>query len=304
VSSHHVTALPLPRGEHQRATSRSRRFASIVRVLPEDAFARRLPTGLAPIQALQIELLVYCADAAETSYGAIKLIALSLGEKIMEPANRLARLQMFIHAWTIVDSVHVARDMLQDLGYSKATDFRNKYQVATALRNKMDHVSEQAQNLVTWKNAPPLFGMLSYRHIRVEEIDGEFRPAGGGVIGVSHGVIRKSSNVGDLVNVAGLSAPVVNPDEIAQFGRVADNFQLSAFKLMLPLEAAASDLSALMNELNDFLSGALPAQLEQHAKSEGLQLDDVMGWHPADLTTYVKVAEYAEETPAQPPEST
>jgi hypothetical protein len=271
----------------------------IVRVLDEDAFVKRLPRGLAPIQALQIEVLVYCADVVETSYGAIRSIALSLGEAIMEPANRLARQQMFIHAWTIVDSVHVARDMLQDLGYPKAADFRDKYQVAAALRNKMDHVSDQAQNLVTWKNAPPLFGMLSYRHIRVEEIDGEFRPAGGGVIGVSHGVIRKRSNIGDLVNPAGLPAPAVDPGEIAQFGRVADNFQLSAFKLTLPLEAAAHDLSALMDGLNDFLSRSLPAQLEKHAKEEGLQLDDVMQPHASNFSTYVNFAEYEGESPAQ-----
>lgn len=48
-------------------------------MLADDAFLRQLPTGIAPEEGVLIETLVYCADAGETSYDAIRLTALTHG---------------------------------------------------------------------------------------------------------------------------------------------------------------------------------------------------------------------------------
>ena len=56
---------------------------TLLGMLPEDAFLRRLPSGLAPFHAVQIEALVYCVEA---SHGAIKSIALAHGKQIMAGA--------------------------------------------------------------------------------------------------------------------------------------------------------------------------------------------------------------------------
>jgi hypothetical protein len=100
---------------------------------------------------------------------------------------------MFIHAWTIVDSLHVANDMVRALGYNTArsAEFQAKYRVATLLRNKMDHVANQARNLANRTNQPPLLGTISYAYQQLEQDDGaEFRLTGGTIVGISLGKIR------------------------------------------------------------------------------------------------------------------
>jgi hypothetical protein len=261
-------------------------------MLAEDAFLRRLPSGLAPVQALQIEALVYCGDAVEASCGAIKSIALAHGEQITAADRRSARLSMFIHAWTIVDCVHVARDLLRDLGYPSdhSSEFQTNYEVATFLRNRMDHVAKQARNLASRKDQPPLLGTISYALEQLEEDGAEFRLDGGTIVAISLVRIRTKATVGNLVNPVSLPVPVVYAEEVAESGGVvAHGFQLSGFEapLVLPLEAAANDMIALLHELNDRLSELLPAQLEKHAASEGLDLDDVMRPAVGDLCVYV-----------------
>ena len=258
-------------------------------MLAEDAFLRRLPLGLAPIQALQIETLVYCGDAVEASYGAIKSIALAHGEQMVNQDRRGARLHMFINAWTIVDCVHVACNLLRALGYP--SEFQTKYEVATRLRNKMDHVANQARNLANRRDQPPLLGTISYAVEQLEQDGAEFRLGGGTIIGISLGRIRTRATLGDLVNPASIPAPVAYADEVAQSGGVvAHGFQLAGFEpsLVLPLEAAANDLIALLCELNDRVSQRLPAQLQKHAASEGLDVEEVMRPAVGDLCVYVK----------------
>jgi hypothetical protein len=258
-------------------------------MLAEDAFLRRLPLGLAPIQALQIETLVYCGDAVEASYVAIKSIALAHGEQIVNQDRRAARLHMFINAWTIVDCVHIACNLLRALGYpsDQSSKFQTKYEVATRLRNKMDHVANQARNLANRRDQPPLLGTISYAVEQLEQDGAEFRLGGGTIIGR----IRTRATLGDLVNPASIPAPVAYADEVAQSGGVvAHGFQLAGFEPspVLPLEAAANDLIASLHELNDRVSQLLPAQLQKHAASEGLDVDEVMRPAVGDLCVYVK----------------
>lgn len=67
-------------------------------MLADDAFLRQLPSGIAPEQAVLIETLVYCADAVETSYDAIRFTALIHGDQVANTMNRSARVRMFIDA--------------------------------------------------------------------------------------------------------------------------------------------------------------------------------------------------------------
>jgi hypothetical protein len=281
-------------------------------MLAEDAFLRQLPSGLAPVQAIQIEALVYCGDAVEASYRAIKSIALAHGKEITAADRRHARVSIFIHAWTIVDCVHVARDMLRDMGdpSDQSLQFQTKYEVATLLRNKMDHVAKQAENLAARKDQPPLFGMISYAVERLEKNGAEFTLGDkGNIVAISLGRFHTSAmatdykisidspsnalratfasadapavkaTMGTYVNPLALPLPVVYAEDVAASGGlVAHGFLLSGFKapLELPLEAAANDLIALLHELNDRLSELLPRQVEKRAESEGLDLDRAM----------------------------
>ena len=77
-----------------------------------------------------------------------------------------------MNAWTIVDSVHVARQLLQALDYNtpRASEFQEKYEAASLLRNSMDHLKGQSQNLANKKRKPPLFGTLSYVYLTADTL--------------------------------------------------------------------------------------------------------------------------------------
>ncbi len=261
-------------------------------MISDDAFLRRLPNGLSAVQALRIEALVYSADAIEASLASLKTIASAHDENIMATANRGTRLELFISAWTIVDCVHVVRQMLRALEYATplANEFLNKYEVASSLRNKMDHLKDQSQNLANKNRKPPLFGTLGYVYLTPETVvltDGIESPHGATIL-LTQGRIR--GNV-DL--------PMLNPADVvfdrlelesdfSAFGRSAAGFRLSAFEEVFDLHDAARDLSPLMAEFEYTVSTKIPPQLEQYAKDNVLDIDEVMGNAGAGFSCYAK----------------
>ena len=97
-------------------------------MLPDDAFLRRLPTLLNPMQIVQLEALVFSADAVEASLDVIRQVTTHYRERLGE-AGRKITVGLLMHAWTIVDSVHVVRQVLTALDYKTplAVDFQKKY---------------------------------------------------------------------------------------------------------------------------------------------------------------------------------
>jgi len=210
---------------------------------------------------------------------------------------------MFVHAWTIVDSLHIARDLVKAVGFNAkiAKSFIEKYEVATNLRNKMDHVSDNLKNLAEKKGAPPLQGAISYTYILPEDWTVESGITGGRVIGISVGHIRGKSTVSVLSNP--LDGGNFGPwdHEEPKFGRtLVGGFQLMAFaeSLLLKIDEAVNDLTGVLTELNMAASQQIPAQLEKYAEENGLAIEDLMATAPADLNTYVvfKTGESRQET--------
>lgn len=258
-------------------------------MLPNDAFLRRFPSGIAAEHGVLIETLVYCADAVESSYDSIRLTALTHGAQVAKTINRSALVRMFIDAWTIVDCVHIARQVLQALKYPRAAEFRTKYEVASTLRNKMDHVVGQARNHANRRDQPPLLGMISYCYEKLEQVDNKFKLAGGTIFALSVGHIRSRSTM-DVINPMDLPIPVVFKEEFEQFGHAVHGFHLSAFEagLALPLEAAAQDMAKLIEEVNDQASRVVPGQLQKLAEEEGVDVRELMSPAAGDLCVWFK----------------
>jgi hypothetical protein len=276
-------------------------------MLADDAFLRQLPSGIAPEQAVLIETLVYCADAVETSYDTIRLTALTHGDQVANTLNRSARVRMFIDAWTIVDCVHVARQVMQALAYptAAAAAFQTKYEIASKLRNKMDHVVGQARNHSNRKDQPPLLGMISYCYDNLEQTDTGYTLADACTIfAISHGHIRSRATM-DAIMPMKLPTPVVYKEEFEQFGQVAHGFHLSAFEagLVFPLEAAAHDMAALIEEVNALASRLVPEQLQKLADGEGVDVEELMRPTRGDLVAWFKFERTAEATQLLPNQS-
>ncbi|MBX9827904.1 MAG: hypothetical protein K2Y27_23250 [Xanthobacteraceae bacterium] len=242
--------------------------AGLSRMIPSNAFLRRLPTILNGAEAIQIEALVFSADAIEVSFGAIRAITSQHRERIVD-VDRAVHVELFIRAWTIVDCLHVTRQTLRaiDYGTPLATKFLDQYECASKLRNQMDHISGNAKNVANAKGRPPIFGALSYVCLRGEDVavfDGQVSVSGGGMVTITAGRFPGGQRL-SLVNPAGreMRGPV-------------GMFRLEAFNEMLELEHAADDLRSLMAEVNGKLETRMLEQARKISDEKGIPLDRVM----------------------------
>jgi hypothetical protein len=242
-------------------------------MISDDAFLRRLPTVLDARQAIQLEALLFSADTIEASYRAIVRVTTQHRERIVQ-AGRRARIELFTHAWTIVDCLHVARQALASIDYQtpQASAFATKYSCARSLRNKMDHLTKNAGNVANAKRRPPVFGALSYVCIREEDFVSQgdrITMTGGGIVVLTAGRI-----------LGGQHAGMVNPAGREWTGPVG-LFRLEAFDEILELEDADRDMRTLLVEVNVNLEKQVTALVEKLSSEHNVPIEQLMA-HPAE----------------------
>ena len=246
-------------------------------MLQDDAFLRRLPDTLDPGQALRFQALVFASDLVFASYNDIVGISTAYGSKILDQLAPAHRVSLFSRAWTIVDNLHVALQLFRSLGlvaYNEVAEFCEKYETATLLRNKMDHLDALVGNLVRAKKATPIFGSLSYILVTPEQL---VQSANGPDITACNVVTLLA---GSLRN--GQQAMIVNPASYAISGPVCV-FQFQAFDQILNLENAVSDLAALLPETNKRVEQRMREQLTPHAAELGMPIEKLLAHSGADL---------------------
>jgi hypothetical protein len=153
-----------------------------------------------------------------------------------------------------------------------------KYHDARTLRNKMDHLSQNAKNTANSKRRPPLFGVLSYVHVPPEfitEKEGAIAILGGGTVMLSAGRLPGGGAM-DLQNPAGkrLNVPV-------------GGFCLQAFDKTIALEAVAEDLGALMVEINFSFENRIHQHAADILKDHSVPLEKSLGNPPSGLSVYL-----------------
>jgi hypothetical protein len=158
-------------------------------MIPDDAFLRRLPAVLDGAQAVQLEALVFSADAIDANFATIKCIIAAWGKEICN-APRQLHVELFTRTWASVDCLHVVREILEALDYKTplAIAFREKYEAASELRNLMDHLKSNARNVANAKHRPPIFGVLGYIYVADENVvmkDGHLTVEGGATVMLS-----------------------------------------------------------------------------------------------------------------------
>ena len=246
-------------------------------MLADDAFLRRLPSIIDEAQAIQVEALVFSADAVQVSLAAIQQTAFHHRENIVT-AGRAIHTYLLMQAWTMVDCAHVVLQILHELDYRTplAQNFQANYASARKLRNKMDHLAKNASNTALSKRRPPVFGALGYICIpdkNIVSVDGTNRITGGGIVSITAGRAIGSKAV-NLVNPSSVSA-------------IVSGFRLDAFDHSLDLEKAAKDLDILIAEMNDTLEKKAIDQAEQEARRSGLPAERLLAHPPAGLSMFI-----------------
>lgn len=249
-------------------------------MLDDNAFLRRLPMTFDGSQAVWLEALVHSADAIQVSIQRMRAIAKQHGEQICT-AGRQTHGEMFIHAWNVVDCVHVIRQIIMafDRELEAYSDFLEKYDCARTLRNRMDHLTANASNVSKAKGRPPVFGTIGYVWIPADNIvkkDGAARFTGGYTIMLSAGLFSP-----------GKIATAVNPADIQICDSIA-GLRLEAFGHFIPLEEAEKDVDSVVNSLNASIEAQFLEQALNLSQQHGIPIKKLTENAPGGFSFAIK----------------
>jgi hypothetical protein len=252
-------------------------------MLPSDAFLRRIPSFVDAAQSVHFEAMVFSADAIEVSLDTIRRVTTEFRERLGE-ASHTVHVNLFLHAWTIVDCLHVIRQVINDPKHTapKLKEFCVKYEHASVLRNRMDHLKGNAKNVAAADQRPPVFGALSYVYIpdqNIERRGGQIVITGGGIASLTAGRTYGSSGRVTFVNPCGrgLRLPV-------------GGFKLEAFGESLELDDAERDVQELMAHINERVEKQALDFAATIAEKENVPLDKLMASSGGGLFAYVEFA--------------
>jgi hypothetical protein len=256
-------------------------------MLPKDAFLRNLPAGLHAEQRLRFDALLFAADIMDVALGRIRAVTseklLTIGE-----ASTAERAALFSDCWTIVDQVHVIRQVLRGPHFGDRLSARTaayvaQCEVAWALRNKMDHLNGNIANIVAAKGpSSPLFGALSYFVVLPEdtpEVNGVRQVTGGHSVAISAG-----SSAGEQI------FQVLNPIGATEFRVPVGLFRFEAFGLQFELERAVEDFRPIIAAMNEKLRATVTEAATAEAARLGVSVDEAMKVAPKDFTFVAQMA--------------
>lgn len=251
-------------------------------MIPNDALIRRIPAFIAEEQRLRIEAIVFASDAIAACLDDVRAIANNIGDKI-DSISRSQRTRIFICAWTIVDGIHAIRNLMQSLHFTSAKiqDFIEKYESATLLRNKFDHLNQNVENLAqSQRRRPPIFGALSYCYLpptEVQKVREGANPKCASLVTLTTGKIRTPWGV-QMFNP-------LNRDVTVPVG----GFQFEAFDQTIVLEEAVDALEAVVLELNDGLNVQITDIARQLSKDSGKSVDELMRYDSEGLHLSIEI---------------
>ena len=141
-------------------------------MLPENSILRHLPARLGATERLRLEAVVFAADVLSFASSSIREITARQGSKI-HSIPRHERTALFAHVWTMIDQIHVLRQLINAQGQMGPNQkhFYDLSESATKMRNKMDHLNATIPNRARQKGIQaPLFGTLSYFLVEPHQI--------------------------------------------------------------------------------------------------------------------------------------
>lgn len=247
-------------------------------MLSDSAFLRGVPEFFNGEHAVQIDALVFASDAVAISMASIRAQAALYKDSICK-VPRAVHTRMLMDVWTVIDSLHVVRELLDAMDYKTESgpSFRENFAAASHLRNKMDHLHQNTKNVANAKRKPPVFGALAYLCVAdefVRFVDGEVLVEGVGSVAISAGRIIDQKFT------------MLNPME-RHFTIPVSNFYFEAFDQSIDLDSAEAALNSLINELNSSLELKATEFAKGYAMEHGKEVDELLRAPPSGISAYM-----------------
>ncbi len=255
-------------------------------MLPTDSPFRRLPDFVDRADLFLIQTLVFASDVMTVALQRLDNTAALFDVASGDPIGRASILS---DAWTIVDQVHVARQLLR-IWFAQEPDadikaYIDKYEVAYALRNKMDHLSTNLPNLANAKNMPsPLLGSVSFFRPFADRWHDGFQQGhvDGEIVVISAGGMTPRTHVSVMYQDLTVRLPV-------------GGIKLEAFGLAFLIERAVEDLLAILTRkaclMPDYIAGVVMDLVE----NEGMTLEKATKLGHGSPTVYANAIEVSLE---------
>ena len=224
-------------------------------LVSDESFLRKLPVALLVKERLRYDALVTAADIIAQAFNLLRQFTAQAGAE-MENFTNGFRAYALSQCWTIVDQLHAIRQLLQPPVVTTAGRYTQAFieaaEPATTLRNRMDHLAKNLDNLSKSKGSkPPLFGSLSYFYAP----DAAAAGTGGKIITIMSGALHGKDTL-----------PCVNPAGRA-FTLPTGLFTLSAFGFDLDLGSSIGALGDLIQRMESTMEEDIRSQVDELAES-------------------------------------
>jgi len=164
-------------------------------MLTEDSFFKNIPAALNLKQRIVWEAAGWGIEAISWSFEKLQAAAMQIDTSSAKFPGPIAR-EIFAHCWSIVAQCHMLRKMLQRTSPQVGGPthiFLQKFESVTLIRNSMDHLHQQIENIAKAKDTrPPLFGALSFCRLAEQDIirdDGGFQIQGCRIVTLTAGAL-------------------------------------------------------------------------------------------------------------------
>jgi hypothetical protein len=248
-------------------------------MLLETSFLRNLPGALDPEQRITLNAFVFACDVITYDFTTIRRITTEYGSKIGS-ISLLDRVALFSHAWSIVDQIHIIRQLFKRIfseGFGEKTSaFYNAHESATKLRNYMDHLNVNIKNIAeAKKHRPPIYGIISYFFVgndEVEILENEPIVKSGSIIAVSGGSTTQSKHKTGLVNPS--NRDIYLP--VSQFALFANDYTFN-------IEDAVKSLMSICSFLENNLQKNYQTQKREIEQKNNIVINDEDGKLPSQF---------------------
>jgi hypothetical protein len=247
-------------------------------MLSSGSILRRLPATVPLKERLNLEAMVFASDLLALAFHTIKRILLHYGTNI-EKISEVDRSLLFLNVWTIVDQLHVLRQLVDKRRMGPTTKkFYDDFESATLLRHRMDHLHRQIGNIANQKGRrPPIFGSLSFFLVTADEDGTSLRDKV-----VRQGLIVTITSGTAPTGKASLPAP--NPA-----GKSIDSpiglFSFTAFDQTLDLEGGVIAAHAWMCGISEDIENQIRQQVSPENLPSGMTVEQAMA--PAPMRNMV-----------------
>ena len=239
-------------------------------MLASDTFFRQVPKALEVRQRLILEGAGWAINSIYWAFDQLKAAA---REVKFDAAGHDSEHGIFVSCWSIIDQCHMLRKLLSELPIlpgGPTEYFIKNYERVTLIRNAMDHLHNQLNNLAeSKKQRPPIFGVLSFCMFTdddmAEQPDGSKKALGCQVVALTAGSLTHQNHTWHIANPTGKRIEVP-----------LGCFEFEAFDHIVSFSELIEDVNALVNHYNTEIKQKIDEGIRAAASEKGLDTEAVL----------------------------